>query len=311
WRIEYQGTAIMLRHSRGLTLLAHLVHCPGRAIHVRELDAMTPSGGAAVPRPEAPDSDLVAVPGDAGEVLDRQALSEYRSRVGELRAEIDDADACGDAARAEALRGELDMLASELRSAVGAGGRVRRVAPEVERLRVAITRRIRSTIVKIAEHHPKLGAHLQAHVSTGYTCAYEPGDTTDATARPHCARPGAGRESRASVHPAQLPGQARGHMLRAPRRHVDEVVVSRVARDGLVTDHDDIDVIEDHAEVPHALEVSLEARSLLGRELLVHGREPGRVACLGGLTVFLQEGCHRGRFLVGPRGPLTEALPLR
>jgi class 3 adenylate cyclase len=180
WRIEYQGTAVMLRHSRGLTLLAHLVRCPGRAIHVRDLDAITPSGGAALPRPEAPDSDLVAVPGDACEVLDRQALAEYRSRVGELRVEIDDADACGDAARAEALRAELDMLASELGSAVGAGGRVRRVPPEVERLRTAITRRIRSAIVKIAEHHPKLGAHLQAHVSTGYTCAYEPGDTTDA-----------------------------------------------------------------------------------------------------------------------------------
>jgi hypothetical protein len=77
------------------------------------------------------------------------------------------------------------MLASELRSAVGVGGRVRRVAPEVERLRVAITRRIRSTIVKIAEHHPKLGAHLQAHVSTGTTCAYEPGDTTGATDGTH------------------------------------------------------------------------------------------------------------------------------
>ena len=171
----------MLRHSRGLTLLAHLVRCPGRAIHVRELDAMTPSGGAALPRPEAPEIDLVAVPGDAGEVLDRQALAEYRSRVGELRTEIDDAEARGETARAEALRAELDMLASELRNAVGAGGRVRRVAPEVERLRTAITRRIRSAIVRISEHHPKLGAHLQAHVSTGYTCAYEPGDTTDGT----------------------------------------------------------------------------------------------------------------------------------
>src|SRR5262245_10685169 len=144
WRIEYQGTAVMLRHTRGLTLLAHLVRCPGRVIHVRELDAMTPSGGAALPRPEAPDGDLVALPGDAGEVLDRQALAEYRSRIGELRAEIDDADACGDAARAEALRAELDMLASELRSAGGAGGRGRRVAPEVERLRVAVARRPRA-----------------------------------------------------------------------------------------------------------------------------------------------------------------------
>jgi hypothetical protein len=180
WRIEYQGTAVMLRHSRGLTLLAHLVRCPGRAIHVRELDAMTPSGGAALPRPEAPDSDLIDVPGDV-EVLDRQALAEYRRRIAELRGEIEDADACGDAERVEALRAELDMLASELGSAVGTGGRVRRVPPEVERLRTAITRRIRSAIVKIAEHHPKLGAHLQAHISTGYTCAYEPGDMTHAT----------------------------------------------------------------------------------------------------------------------------------
>src|SRR5262249_44569652 len=172
WRIEYQGTAVMLRHTRGLTLLAHLVRCPGRVIHVRELDAMPPSGGAALPRPGAPDGDLVALPGDAGEVLDRQALAEYRSRIGELRAEIDDADACGDAARAEALRAELDMLASELRGAVGAGGRVRRVEPEVERLRVAITPRVRSAIVKIAEHHPMLGAHLQAHVATSYHCTY-------------------------------------------------------------------------------------------------------------------------------------------
>ena len=181
WRIEYQGTAVMLRHSRGLTLLAHLVRSPGRAIHVRDLDAMTPSGGAAIPRPEAPDSDLVAVSAAAGDVLDRQALAEYRRRVGELRADLDDAAGCGDAARAEALRAELDMVASELRSAVGMAGRARRVPPEVERLRTAITRRIRAAIVKIAEHHPKLGAHLEAHVSTGYTCAYEPGDTAAAT----------------------------------------------------------------------------------------------------------------------------------
>jgi hypothetical protein len=176
WRIEYQGQAILLRHSRGLALLAHLVRCPGQAIHVRDLDAMTPSGGSALPRPEATDADLVAVPDDAGEVLDRRALAEYRRRMGELRTELEDAEAIGDARRAESLRAELDVLASEVRSAVGIGGRARRVPPEVERLRTAITRRIRSAIVKIAEHHPKLGAHLEAHVSTGYTCAYEPGD---------------------------------------------------------------------------------------------------------------------------------------
>jgi hypothetical protein len=177
WRIEYQGQAVLLRHSRGLALLAHLVRCPGQAIHVRDLDVMTPSGGSALPRPEGTDADVVPVQRDAGEALDRQALAEYRRRMGELRAEIEDAEAVGDAGRADSLGGEFDVLASEVRGAVGMGGRARRVPPEVERLRTAITRRIRSAIVKIAEHHPKLGAHLEAHVSTGYTCAYEPGDT--------------------------------------------------------------------------------------------------------------------------------------
>ena len=185
WRIEYQGQVIMLRHSRGLALLAHLVRSPGRPIHVRDLDAMTPSGGSALPRPEATDGDFVPVPADAVEVLDRQALAEYRRRMGELRAEIENAASDGDSARVDRLRGELEMLASEVRSAVGAGGRARRVPPEVERLRTAITRRIRSAIVKIAEHHAKLGAHLEAHVSTGYTCAYEPGDTPDSTRDRH------------------------------------------------------------------------------------------------------------------------------
>jgi hypothetical protein len=174
WRIEYQGQVVMLRHSRGLALLAHLVRSPGRPIHVRDLDAMTPSGGSALPRPEATDGDFVPVPADAVEVLDRQALAEYRRRMGELRAEIEDAASDGDSARVE-----------HLRSAVGTGGRARRVPPEVERLRTAITRRIRSAIVKIAEHHAKLGAHLEAHISTGYTCAYEPADTPDSTRDRH------------------------------------------------------------------------------------------------------------------------------
>src|SRR5262249_61311921 len=30
WRIAYAGTTVLLRHSRGLALLAHLVRCPGR-----------------------------------------------------------------------------------------------------------------------------------------------------------------------------------------------------------------------------------------------------------------------------------------
>ena len=175
WRIGYAGTTVLLRHSRGLALLAQLVRCPGQDIHVRELDSITPSGGSAVAREApAPDAGVLPLPGDGGEVLDAQARAEYRRRVVELREEIDDSEQRHDLGRAETLRAELDLLVNELRAAVGPGGRARRASADVERERVAITRRIRSAIAQIAKHHATLGEHLASSVTTGYYCAYRP-----------------------------------------------------------------------------------------------------------------------------------------
>src|SRR5262249_50559475 len=176
WRIAYGGTTVLLRHSRGLALLAHLVRCPGRDIHVRELDSITPSGGSAVAREApAPDAGMLPLPGDAGEMLDTQARAEYRRRVVELRAELEDAEQRHDRGRAETLRAELRLLVDELPAAMSEGGRVRRASADIERQRVAITRRIRSAIAQIAKHHPSLGDHLASYVTTGYYCAYHPG----------------------------------------------------------------------------------------------------------------------------------------
>jgi hypothetical protein len=180
WRVEYAGTTVLLRHSRGLALLAHLVRCPGRDIHVRELDSITPSGGSPMAREApAPDAGVLPLPGDGGELLDAQARDEYRRRVVELREELDLAEERHDLGRAETLRAELDLLVDELRAAVGPGGRVRRVSSDAERERVAITRRIRSAIAQIAKHHPSLGEHLASTVTTGYYCAYRPDAAAD------------------------------------------------------------------------------------------------------------------------------------
>src|SRR5262249_5838395 len=79
-----------------------------------------------------------------------------------------------DLGRAEAVRAELERVEDELLLAVGPGGRPRRAAPDMERLRGAISHRIRAAIAQIARYHPALGAHLPASVSTGYRCVYEP-----------------------------------------------------------------------------------------------------------------------------------------
>ena len=47
-------------------------------------------------------------------------------------------------------------------------------APSPEHARVAVTKRIKETIKRIAANHPTLGYHLRAAVRTGYRCCYEP-----------------------------------------------------------------------------------------------------------------------------------------
>lgn len=172
WRVGYEGRTHLLRHSRGLALLSHLVRNPGQEVHVSTLDTITPSGGSAPRNSPADGGGLVL--GDAGEVLDAQARKEYRRRIDELREALEDAEGRADAARSFALRAELESLEDELRLAVAPGGRPRRAASDAERLRVAITHRIRDAIAQIARRDPDLGGHLRASVSTGYRCVYEP-----------------------------------------------------------------------------------------------------------------------------------------
>jgi hypothetical protein len=41
-----------------------------------------------------------------------------------------------------------------------------------ERTRVAVTKRIKASVAKIATLHPALGAHLNTRIKTGYFCVY-------------------------------------------------------------------------------------------------------------------------------------------
>jgi hypothetical protein len=77
-----------------------------------------------------------------------------------------------DQVRAAKAEAELDALTSELRRAVGLGGRDRPVADEAERARFAVSKAMRTAIRRIAEHHPQLGAHLARSVRTGTFCTY-------------------------------------------------------------------------------------------------------------------------------------------
>lgn len=150
------GPAVTMKHAKGLVYLSYLLGQPGRRIHVLEL--------AGVGEPA----------GDAGPVLDHRAKAEYRRRLQDLAAELEEAESFGDAARACRAREEIDALAEQLAWAVGLGGRDRRAASNVERARVNVQRRLKDSLRRIARIDPALGRYLTVAIHTGTFCSYEP-----------------------------------------------------------------------------------------------------------------------------------------
>jgi ElaB/YqjD/DUF883 family membrane-anchored ribosome-binding protein len=118
------------------------------------------------------------VEGSTGEVLDATARRAYEQRVRDLQAEVDEADAHHDVARADQARAELDALVDQLTEALGLGGRARTKGSSAERARSTVTQRVRATIRRLDDVHPRLGRHLRAAIRTGSFCAYEPEEPT-------------------------------------------------------------------------------------------------------------------------------------
>ncbi len=184
WRVTYAGTTSRIRHSRGMALLNQLLQHPGEELHVQALDALVPSAGAGSEQtpvnPAAlPEDGMSFGLGDAGPVLDDRARAEYRHRLAELRCEVEDAERCNDPGRAAAAQAEIEQLGDELRAATGLGGRARRASSDVDRIRIALTRRIRAAIEQLGKLNPALGEHLSRSVRTGFTCCYAPVEHLD------------------------------------------------------------------------------------------------------------------------------------
>ncbi len=163
WMLRYDGTSAHMRDTKGLRDIAGLLAVPGRAVHVTELAAAT--AGEPALREDGG--------GDAA-VLDGQARAEYRARLADLEAEVDEADAANDVERASRAREERDFLAGELAGALGLGGRSRRLGDPTERARKAVGMRIRLALDRMEDVHPSLARHLRNSLRTGTFCVYEP-----------------------------------------------------------------------------------------------------------------------------------------
>ena len=175
WTVSFGGETFRLKDSKSLRVIAHLIRNPGYQFHARELAALDSpqqqieqhfdeNVGAAV------STDL----GDAGVVLDAQAVAEYRRRLQDLRPELEEAARCNDLGRVSLLREEAEVLTAELTAGVGFQGRERRTSSHSERARLSVFKNIRGAIEKIREANPALGRHLANSIKTGFLCSYSP-----------------------------------------------------------------------------------------------------------------------------------------
>jgi len=178
WTITHGGQTFRLRNFKGLTYIAYLLAHPGIRIHVYDLVAMVEGGATQVPaaldQARAEGLEATRDLGDAGEMLDPRAISEYRLRLGEVRQALAAAERNNDSGALDRARYEFDFLSRQLTAGVGQGGRARRSSSHVERARTQVTKSIRASVSHIRRNDVKLGDHFATSIRTGAFCAYLP-----------------------------------------------------------------------------------------------------------------------------------------
>jgi hypothetical protein len=183
WRLSFAGKTTLLGHSRGFSYLAFLLGNPGReyaAILLASATEDTKGHLRFSAEPEHPDSaandaDAKAFNlGDAGEMLDPKAKTEYRTRRREAREELEEARRFNDFGRIERLEQELEFLDDEMSRAIGIGDRNRRSSSHSERARISVGKLIRHALSRIDPTNPELGRHLATTIRTGAFCSYKP-----------------------------------------------------------------------------------------------------------------------------------------
>jgi hypothetical protein len=145
WLLGYEGRSLHLPDAKGLHHLATLLASPGTPVASLAL-AGEPAGAM----------------GAAG------SLRSAREGAAELQEELAEAQAFNDPERIASARAQIESLAAKLTATVEARGAVE------ERARINVTRAIKATLKRIAEHEPELGHLLQRTIRTGNACRYDP-----------------------------------------------------------------------------------------------------------------------------------------
>jgi hypothetical protein len=155
WQISYEGKVLRLRPAKGLSDIAELLAKPNAQIHCTQL-----MGSGLEVKPQT--------------IVDEKSMREFKKRLIGIQEEIALLEQQNNPGGLTSLHEEYDQLLDTIKATTGLGGRLRNMENPTDKIRSAVTWRIRSTIQKISDAHPSFGKHLANSVKTGLFCSYSP-----------------------------------------------------------------------------------------------------------------------------------------
>ena len=113
--------------------------------------------------------------GDAGVVVDRKAVEQYRAQYQSLVSEKAEAEQDGDHQRVEEIEDELAQIADALTAGVGKGGKLRKAGDKRKNVRDAFRNAVNRAITAIGKYDKPLAEHLKASIKHSNEVVYRPG----------------------------------------------------------------------------------------------------------------------------------------
>lgn len=188
WAVNYEGKLIILKDSKGLNYIAHLLRNPKKVFNIMELVSavegkVADEVGKTYQRMSDEQLEEYGLSklddlGNAGDILDKKAIEEYESELKRLKREIRKATKNGDMEHLAKLQRDKELYEQLLHKGKGLGERVRKASDMAERARKTVSRTYNSCLKIIKREHPSLGLHLSRSIKIGKMCSYEPEQDT-------------------------------------------------------------------------------------------------------------------------------------
>jgi|TARA_B100000315_G_scaffold259748_1_gene317002 hypothetical protein len=193
WVITYADETIRLQDSLGLKYIHYLLLHPEKEIFALELkreinpvflfkdqDGYERLGNEEVSKLLI-EGKLRSMPtGTSGakeEILDDQAVKEYKDELKRLTIKLNDAEELSQDEEAEEIRKKIEILMKQLSAGHDHHGQPREFTDESEKARVSVSKAVRASLEKIKDDKtglPALWRHFCSTLSAGISCSYKP-----------------------------------------------------------------------------------------------------------------------------------------